>query len=174
MPASTLNQPSTTMLDVIVSGHLIHDPVVRTGQNGKPFTTALLKVPLDQSGESAMVSCIAFGEEGERLAESEAGGAVALTGHGKVASWESGGETRHGLNVRVASVLTLGGTARPVEGFAALPPAEPVKATPPGQSASARTGRKRHPRRGGDSQPTRTNSTAPTVADVDFDDPLGF
>jgi single-stranded DNA-binding protein len=93
------------MLDVLVSGKLIKDPVIRTGQSGKPFTTALLRVDTGEE-EQTLVSVIAFQEAAEKLARLKAGDAVAIAGSAKLSSWEKDGETKHGLSVTASAVLS--------------------------------------------------------------------
>jgi single-stranded DNA-binding protein len=93
------------MLDVLVSGRLVRDPVTRTGQSGKPFTTALLRVDTGEEDQT-LVSIIAFQEAAEKLARLKAGDAVAVAGSAKLSSWEKDGETRHGLSVTASAVLS--------------------------------------------------------------------
>jgi hypothetical protein len=70
------------MLELLISGKLLRDPQARTGQSGKPFTTALVRVPTERE-ESALANVIAFGETGERLARLRAGDSVSLAGSAK-------------------------------------------------------------------------------------------
>ena len=93
------------MLDVLVSGKLVRDPVTRTGQSGKPFTTCLLRVDVGEE-EQMLVSVIAFQEVGEKLGRLKSGDAVSVAGSAKLSSWEKDGETRHGLSVTASSVLS--------------------------------------------------------------------
>ena len=93
------------MLDVLVSGKLVRDPVTRTGQSGKPFTTGLLRVDVGEE-EQMLVSVIAFQEAGEKLGRLKSGDAVSVAGSAKLSSWEKDGETRHGLSVTASSVLS--------------------------------------------------------------------
>jgi single-stranded DNA-binding protein len=94
------------MLGVLIGGRLIRDPQVRTGQGGKSFTTALVRVPVDQGEDSLLVSVIAFQETAERLARLKAGDSVSLTGSAKLSSWEKDGEMHHGLAVTASALLT--------------------------------------------------------------------
>jgi single-stranded DNA-binding protein len=93
------------VLDVLISGKLIRDPVSRTGQSGKPFTTALLRCDTGEE-EQTLVSVIAFNEVSERLSRLKAGDGVAIVGSAKLSSWEKDGETKHGLSVTASSVLS--------------------------------------------------------------------
>jgi single-stranded DNA-binding protein len=93
------------MIDVLVSGKLIRDPVTRTGQSGKPFTTALLRCDTGEE-EQTLVSVIAFQEAAEKLGHLKAGDAVAVAGAAKLSSWEKDGETKHGLAVTASAVLS--------------------------------------------------------------------
>jgi single-strand DNA-binding protein len=94
------------MLDVLIGGRLVRDPQVRTGQGGKSFTTALVRVPVGQGEESLLASVIAFQAVAERLARLRAGDAVSLTGSARLSSWEKDGETHHGLAVTASALLT--------------------------------------------------------------------
>ena len=93
------------MLDVLVSGKLIREPVTRTGQSGKPFTTALVRCDVGEE-EQMLVSVIAFQEAGEKLGRLRAGDAIAIAGSAKLSSWEKDGETKHGLSVTASAVLS--------------------------------------------------------------------
>lgn len=95
------------MLDVLISGKLFRDPQVRIGQSGKPFTTALVRVPVENGEESMLVSTIAFGEVGERLGRLKSGDPVSLTGSAKLSSWEKDGELKHGLSVTASGILSV-------------------------------------------------------------------
>ena len=95
------------MLDVLVSGKLFRDPQVRMGQSGKPFTTALIRVPVENGEESMLVSTIAFGEVGEKLGQLKSGDAVSLAGSAKLSSWEKDGELKHGLSVTASAILSV-------------------------------------------------------------------
>ncbi len=39
------------MLSVLISGRLVRDLQTRTGKSGKPYTTALVAVPVEAVGE---------------------------------------------------------------------------------------------------------------------------
>ena len=93
------------MLDVLISGKLVRDPVTRTGKSGHPFTTALVRVPVDKE-EAVLANVIAFGEAGERLGRLKAGDSVSLCGTAKLSEWEKDGEAKHGLSVTASAILT--------------------------------------------------------------------
>lgn len=93
------------MLEVLLSGKLLRDPQTRTGQSGKPFTTALVRVPTERE-ESILVNVIAFQEAGGKLAKLKAGDAVNMAGSGKLSAWEKDGETHHGLSVTASAILS--------------------------------------------------------------------
>jgi single-stranded DNA-binding protein len=93
------------MLDVLVSGKLVRDPVTRTGKSGKDFCTALLRVDTGEE-EQMLVPVIAFQEAAEKLSRLKAGDAVSVAGPAKLSSWEKDGETRHGLSVTAHAVLS--------------------------------------------------------------------
>jgi single-stranded DNA-binding protein len=94
-----------TILNVLVSGKLIKDPVSRIGSSGKPFTTALLRVDTGEE-EQMLVSVIAFQESAEKLGRLKAGDGVAIAGSAKLSSWEKEGEVKHGLSVTASAVLS--------------------------------------------------------------------
>ncbi|BBL74574.1 single-stranded DNA-binding protein [Methylomagnum ishizawai] len=125
------------MLDVLLSGKLSRDPLVRVGPSGRPFTTAQIRVPVE-GDETLWVSTIAFGEVGERLGRLKAGDAVSLAGSAKLSSWEKDGELRHGLSVTASGILSIHETREvretrkrrePKESPGRAAPAEP----PPGR-----------------------------------------
>lgn len=94
------------MLEVLASGKLIKDPDTRTGQSGKPFTTALLRVDVGEE-QPTLVSVIAFQEASEKLGRLKSGDAITVAGSAKLSSWEKDGETRHGLSVTASAVLSV-------------------------------------------------------------------
>ena len=93
------------MLNVLVQGKLTGDPRKRTAANGNPYTTGLLAV--DTANGSILCGLIAFDQAGERLAELHKGEALAVTGEGKLTTWEKGGEQHLGLSVTAAEVLSV-------------------------------------------------------------------
>ena len=93
------------MIDVLLSGRLVRDPVTRTGKSGKDFTTALLRCDVGEE-DPVIVSVIAFGGVVEKLGRLKAGDAVSIAGSAKLSSWEKDGETRHGLSVTASAVLS--------------------------------------------------------------------
>ncbi len=132
------------MFEVLISGKLVRDPQVRVGQSGKPFTTALVRIPIE--GEEAnLASVIAFGDVGEQLGRLKASSAVCLSGAAKLSSWERDGELRHGLNVTASAILSL-------------------------HEANKRQGAAPE-RRSPAAAPQRT---APPATEPEFDDPLPF
>jgi single-stranded DNA-binding protein len=93
------------MLEVLISGKLLRDPQTRTGPSGKPFCTALVRVPVEKE-DSIAVSIIAFQDVAERLGRLRAGDAVSVSGSAKPSTWEKAGETHHGLSVTAAAILS--------------------------------------------------------------------
>jgi len=98
------------MLSVLVSGKLVRDPQMRTGKNGKPFTTALIAVPVEAVREGdedrVLVSAIAFGPAAEALAALTKGDDVSCAGSGRLSSWTKDGVECHGLAVTAHRVLS--------------------------------------------------------------------
>lgn len=93
------------MLSVLVQGRLTTGPRTREAANGNAFTTAQLAC--DTDGGSVLVSVIAFGVAGERLAELRKGESVAASGNAKLTTWEKSGEQHSGLSVTAAEVLSV-------------------------------------------------------------------
>ena len=94
------------MISALVSGDLVADPVARTTQAGKPFTTATLRVP---AGEDAIfVGVAAFDERAaERLARMRRGGTVAACGVLEQNTWTAkDGSERTGWRLTASEVLT--------------------------------------------------------------------
>ncbi len=98
------------MLSLLVSGKLVRDPQTRVGKSGKPYTTALIAVPVKAVSEGdedrVLVSAIAFGPAAEALAALANGDDVSCAGSGRLSSWTKDGTERHGLAVTAHRVLT--------------------------------------------------------------------
>ncbi len=95
------------MIDSLISGRLIRDPVTKTAANGKSFVNFLLSVPVGDE-EPVIVSGIAFGDVAERIGRLGKGDALAVTGSLKPSTWtdKQTGEERHGLNITVSACLS--------------------------------------------------------------------
>lgn len=95
------------MLDALISGRLIKDCQLKTAKNGKPYTNFLLTVHVGEP-DNIVISGIALGDAAERLAKLGKGDAVSVTGSLKPTEWEDRmtSETRHGLGITVADVLS--------------------------------------------------------------------
>lgn len=94
------------MIGALVSGTLIADPVGRSTREGKPFTTATLRVP---AGEDAVfIGIAAFNQDAaERLAQMRKGGAVSAAGVLEQSSWTGkDGAERTGWRLTASEVLT--------------------------------------------------------------------
>ncbi len=95
------------MLSVLASGTLIADPVSRSSAAGKPYATALMRVPVEDS-DSMIASLIAFsGSAAGALLALTKGDSLAVVGRSKLTTWEKDGETKHGLSVVVDQVLSI-------------------------------------------------------------------
>ena len=96
------------MIDALISGRLIRDPVLKVGQSGKSYVNFLLSVPLDDGEENVLVSGIAFSDAAEKIGRLAKGDSVAVTGSLKPTTWndKQTGEERHGLNVTVSACLS--------------------------------------------------------------------
>lgn len=95
------------MIDALISGKLIKDTALKTGQSGKPYLQFLLSVSIGEP-QPVVVSGIAFGEVAERIAKLGKGDALAVIGGLKPSEWQdkATGETKQGLNVTVSDCLT--------------------------------------------------------------------
>lgn len=98
------------MLSVLLSGRLIRDPATRSGRNGKPYTTALVSVPVDARAENEadrmLVSVIAFGDAQTALATLRQGDDVSVTGSAKLTTWTKEGTEQTGLSVTASRIMT--------------------------------------------------------------------
>lgn len=96
------------MLEALISGKLIKQPELRTGQSGKPYCQFLLGVHVGDP-ENIIVSGIAFGSHAERVAKFGKGDAVSVIGALKPTEWadKATGETKRGLSVTVTNVLSV-------------------------------------------------------------------
>ena len=95
------------MLSVLCSGTLINDPKQRTTAAGKPYVTASLRVPAEDS-DAMLVSVIAFAADAvAALLALSRGDSCAIAGRAKLSSWEKAGEQKHGLSVTADRVLTV-------------------------------------------------------------------
>ena len=91
----------------MVMGTLVSDPVRRTGQSGKPFTTATLRVPCE-GGDSFLASLIAFDTRvAEQLAEHGKGDTLVAGGRANLKAWTGrDGTEQHGLGIVVEQVMS--------------------------------------------------------------------
>ena len=118
------------MIRVLLVGPLHADPVQRTSQTGKPFTTGKLKADASDGGQ-VWCSLIAFGEQAERLATLKAGAAISVSGRCKLSAWtDKNGNPAAGLDVTVDEIATLRGKPKP-QGPDAAQTRPPARPTPP-------------------------------------------
>lgn len=96
------------MLDALISGKFIKQPELKTSQNNKPYCQFLMSVHVGEP-ENIVVSGIAFGNHAERLAKLGKGDAISVIGALKPTQWQdkNTNETKHGLSVTVADVLSV-------------------------------------------------------------------
>ena len=100
------------MIRALLTGTLYEIPVTRMGKTGKPFTTAKLKA--DTVNGSIWCSLVAFGEQGEALAEQCANAAISIAGRATPTAWiDKTGEAKAGLDVVVDQIATLRTKPRP-------------------------------------------------------------
>ena len=89
-------------LHILASGALVGDPQRREGVKGA-YTTATIC-----SGGDEFVSIIAFGLDGEPLAEHSKGSPLSVVDRAKLSSWIGrDGIEKHGLNVVVEQLASL-------------------------------------------------------------------
>lgn len=100
------------VLSFILTGTLHGDPVQRTGQSGKPFTTGKMRAD-DGGGNAVWASFIAFGNEGERIAGMKDGVALAISGRGVLKVFEGKHGHQASMDVTVDQVATLKAKPRP-------------------------------------------------------------
>lgn len=95
------------MIDALISGKLIKDTELKTGQSGKPYCQFMLSVSVGEP-QPIVISGIAFADVAARIAKLGKGDAVAVIGGLKPTEWldKTTGETRHGLNITVNHALS--------------------------------------------------------------------
>ena len=96
------------MLDALISGKLIKQPELKLSQNNKQYCNFLMAVHVGDP-DNIVVSGIAFGSHAERIAKLGKGDAVSVIGGLKPSEWadKATGESKHGLSVTVANVLSV-------------------------------------------------------------------
>ena len=96
------------MIDALISGKLIKDPVRKVGQSGKPFCNFMLQVSQYDSEETCLFGGIAFGECAEKIARLAKDDPLMVVGQVKLAEWTgSDGSPKVGLNITVSDCLTV-------------------------------------------------------------------
>lgn len=94
------------MLTILAVGNLIRDPESRTSSKGKPYATALLRVPSAEA-DAMLVSIIAFNADAVQALQAHAkGDEVAVAGRAGLRSWEGRDGEQHGLSVVADKVLS--------------------------------------------------------------------
>jgi single-stranded DNA-binding protein len=103
-----LLQKNITMIDALVTGKLIRDPVLKTGPSSKPYCNFLLAAPTGD-GDPTVVSGIAFADVAERIGRLKKGDALSVAGSLKPSEWtdKTSGETKRGLNITVSTALSV-------------------------------------------------------------------
>jgi single-stranded DNA-binding protein len=95
------------MLTLLASGTLAKDPQERATAAGKPYCTALVRVPCEDA-EALLCSVIAFSPEPvQALLTLAKGDAVAIAGRASLRTWERDGEQHHGLSIVADQVLSV-------------------------------------------------------------------
>jgi Single-strand binding protein family. len=95
------------MIDALISGKLIRDPVLKTGPSGKSYANFLLSVSVADE-QPVIVSGIAFSGIAERIALLKKGDPLSVIGSLKPSEWQdkATNETKHGLSVTVNNSLS--------------------------------------------------------------------
>jgi single-stranded DNA-binding protein len=95
-------------LDLLVQGVLVGNPISRIGKSGKPFVTAMLRVPITD-GDVEFFSIIGFSESSvEALMARSAGDSLAITGQAQRNTYtDKNGTERRGWKIVVERVLSL-------------------------------------------------------------------
>ncbi len=94
-------------LHAMAMGTLVADPVRRTGQSGRDFVTASMRVACD-GAEPFLASLIAFSTSAaEALAEHRKGDGLVVGGRANLKSWTGrDGQEQHGLGIVVEQVMS--------------------------------------------------------------------
>ncbi len=94
------------MIEALITGKLIRDPVTAAGKSGKQFTRFMLSAHI-KDGEPAFISGIAFEAVADRIARLHKGDALAVVGELSPSAWtDRDGVERHGLNVVASAALS--------------------------------------------------------------------
>jgi hypothetical protein len=94
------------MIDALITGKLLKDPVELTGKTGQPFAKFVLSVPT-KDGAYALVSGIAFADVAERIGRLHKGDALTVAGELSPSAWtDREGVEKHGLNVVASAALS--------------------------------------------------------------------
>ena len=118
----------------LIVGKLTTDPETRTGNSGRPFTTARMAAGTDD--ESVLCSVIAFGTAGEQLSKLAKGDSLAIVGRTKPKAWLKDGDPRANLDVVADQILTVYHLRRKRAAMAADTDVQPARQAP----HSARSG----------------------------------
>jgi single-stranded DNA-binding protein len=115
-------------LHILASGTLAASPQRREGGRG-PFTTATVRTASD---EPVFVSVIAFGDHAKRLMEFSKGDPIAISGRGRLTTWNGpDGTARHGISVAADQIIGAKPRSRRSAPPRRKPPARPVGHTAP-------------------------------------------
>ena len=95
------------MIDALVSGKLIKDPILKTGQSGKYYCQFLLSVSVGEE-KPVIVSGMAFTETAEKIAKLQKGDSLSVVGALKPSEWvcKTTGNLKQGLSITVSASLS--------------------------------------------------------------------
>ena len=95
------------MIDALVSGKLIKDPILKTGKSGKYYCQFLLSVSVG-ADKPTVVSGIAFQDVAEKIAKLQKGDSISVVGALKPSEWvcKTTGNLKQGLSITVSASLS--------------------------------------------------------------------
>jgi single-strand DNA-binding protein len=95
------------MIDALISGKLVRDPIIKTGPSGKPFCNFMLAV-FTGDEKPTFLSGIAFQDVAQRIGKLAKGDSLSVAGSLKPSQWtdKQTGEIKNGLNVTVSACLS--------------------------------------------------------------------
>jgi single-strand DNA-binding protein len=95
------------MINALLNGLLVKDPVTKTGPSGKSYCQILISVPTGDN-TNVLVSGIAFGSAQEKISPLKKGDAICCTGTLKSTEWQdkATGAMKYGWNLNLTECLT--------------------------------------------------------------------